>query len=119
MYGDLSNCDIVIIPIHKDSPAVNANAIGNTGPFCLGVYIPQTGTLFHYDPSGANANGEDKNIYRHAIRTVRPQSERQLTCKRIVNRAVYLYNQSTNQWDNGFYIALYAELIMLRGTTWL
>jgi hypothetical protein len=26
-----------------------------------------------------------------------------------------MYNQSTNQWDNGFFIALYAELIMLRG----
>jgi len=106
---------MVIIPIHKDSPAVNVNAAGNTGPFCLGVYLPQSGTIFHYSPNGENDNGEDKNIYRHAVRTLRPPTERQFACRRIMNRAIDMYNQSTNQWDNGFFIAMYAELILLRG----
>jgi len=32
-----------------------------------------------------------------------------------VNIAIDMYNQVSNQWDNGFIITLYAELIMLRG----
>jgi hypothetical protein len=72
IYGDPSKADIILILIHKDCPAVNANADNNTGPFCIGVYIPQSGTLFHIDPNGENANGEDKNIYRHAVHTLRP-----------------------------------------------
>jgi hypothetical protein len=115
VYGDPAKADIVLIPIHKDCSIVNTNAASNSGHFSLGMFNTKTNTVYHYDSAGANANKEDKELYRKAVSTLRPLSEPQCTCKRIVNRPTDSYNRQMNIFDYGIMVVLYAELIMLRG----
>jgi hypothetical protein len=70
VYGDPAKADIVLIPIHKDCSIVNTNAASNSGHFSLGMFNTKTNTVYHYDSAGANANKEDKELYRKAVSTL-------------------------------------------------
>jgi hypothetical protein len=108
--GDLSNPDIVIIPILRQRPSN-----GSTHHYMLGVYNTQSGSLFHYDSLGTQATTHDKLVYRAAVQTLRPIGEPQFTCKKVINRILHTYNQQADPALSGFYTTLLAELILLRG----
>jgi len=108
-YGDLSNLDIVIVPILKSSHE-------SINHYALGVYNAQSGSLFHYDSLGTQASLHDKMVYRAAIQTLRPIGEPQLTCKKVINRVLQSYNQQGDPVLSGLYTTLLAELILLRGS---
>ena len=111
-YGNPPHSDTILIPILKQpNQIMHAN---NAAHYIIGVFNTKTGTLFHFDPFGTDASAMDKRHYRDAILTLRPQGEPNFICKRIINRVKETYNQHPNVSMSGFYIALIAELILLR-----
>jgi hypothetical protein len=121
VYGDVTNpdLDMILIPrivYHGQPGQVNvAEAIGH---FTLGVYYPQTAQVYHFDSLNLPIDEDVMVYYWRAIRTLHDSDNpnaRDYSMRGINLVPFNMYNRQTDGTSCGFFVSLYAEMLLLRG----
>jgi hypothetical protein len=115
-HGDVAGADVVLIPrLNYHAPAGLLNTSDTTGHFTIGVYLPQTGVVHHYDPLQTPVDDNMRQYYRRVVGTLHTEGDQQYRFLRVIGRPANRFNRQEDGVNCGFYAAMVGELVLLRG----
>ena len=118
VYGDFDDprLETILIPrlTFLGSPG-QVDLRTAVGHFTLGVYYPESGELYHFDSLQNPLDSDAEEYYRRVVETLNPPDQRRFHLHAINARPNHTYNRQSDGTSCGFWVAMNAEMVLLRG----